>query len=86
MKKYIFLPFAILACATATFAQSRSLDNFDLSNGVTVATPTPIPVAVEVSPRKKGRNSLLERTAYTAPPDLVMTPGTSLDGYTTGNP
>ena len=84
MKKYFFLPIAILACATAVSAQQRSLDNFDLTNGVTVATPTP--VAIEVAPRKKGRNNLLERTAYTVPPDLVMTPGTSLDGYTTGNP
>lgn len=78
MKKFTAILLTLFACALAASAQS-SLDNFDLRNGVQVYTP-PAPPA----PAKKV-GTLLKRTVYTAPPDLRMANGTSLDGYSTGN-
>jgi soluble lytic murein transglycosylase-like protein len=83
MNKHFTILFLILICATAASAQSRSLDNFDFATGVKIySAPDPTPAPIE---KKKGRK-LLERTAYTAPPNLAMSDGTSLEGYTTGNP
>lgn len=78
MKKVTAIILALFACTVVASAQG-SLDNFDLANGVQVYTP-PAPA---VPAKKVG--TLLKRTAYTAPPDLRMANGTSLDGYSTGN-
>jgi hypothetical protein len=81
MKKYPILAILVLSCATLASAQGPSLDNFDLANGVNVYTP-PVPISVKPE-KKKGRG--LQQTVYTAPPNLTMASGNSLDGFTTGN-
>ncbi|HYO63839.1 MAG TPA: lytic transglycosylase domain-containing protein [Pyrinomonadaceae bacterium] len=108
-KRLLLLCALTLACAPAALAQTRAayrFDNFDLPDGVRIATPPPMP-APAAPPRQTRRRVRLTANAVNAPTinaadaasvapavrpavethtrSYAMTPGRSLDGFTTGD-
>jgi hypothetical protein len=100
MKKLFFVIVIIFTFTIVTTAQTRSrvFDNFDTAQGVQVVSPAVAPI---VSPKNKTDKKLVKKTGQSKmtvedglslrgnrssnPLKLIMSAGTNLNGFTTGD-